>query len=52
MNKQTYKQKKKHKLIDTDNRMVVIGGEEELGKDEESKGNQVHGDRRRLNFRW
>lgn len=46
MNKQT-------KLLDTDNRMVVIRGEEEWGEEnEEGKGGQICGDGRKHDSGW
>lgn len=39
------------KLIDTDKRMAVTRGEGVWGDDEESKGDQIYGDRR-LGFSW
>lgn len=35
-----------NKLTDAENRMVVTGGKEGWGEDEEGQGGQIHGDRR------
>lgn len=41
-----------NKLIDADNRRVVIRGERGWREDKESKGDQIYCDRRRLVFGW
>lgn len=41
-----------HLLKDTDNTMVVTEGERESAEVEESKGGQIFGDRKRLDFGW
>ena len=47
-------QEQNKKKVNTYNRMVVTRGVrvERWGEDEESKGAEIYGDRRRLDFEW